>query len=65
MNEMHEREGKQDLTREKKINLGRKSLGKRFREREKSVWGEGETFSFERDQREMRENRVDPIYKIS
>jgi len=27
MNEMHEKEGKQDLTSEKKINLGRKLLG--------------------------------------
>ena len=39
MNEMHEQEGKQDLTREKKINLGRKTLGQEV-QRERKVFGE-------------------------
>ena len=39
MNEMHEKEGKQDLTSEKKNNLGRKSLGQEI-QRERKVSGE-------------------------
>ena len=37
MNEMHEKEGKQDLTSEGRINLGRKTLGN-------AVWSEREEF---------------------
>ena len=37
MNEMHEKEGKQDLTSEGRINLGRKSL-------RNEVWSEREVF---------------------
>ena len=39
MNEMHEQEGKQDLTKEKKINLGRKSPRQEV-QRERKVFGE-------------------------
>ena len=51
MNEMHEKEGKQDLTSEGRINLGRKTLGN-------EVWSEREGFGKVRRQvlsREIRE----------
>ena len=48
MNEMHEKQGKQDLTSEGRINLGRKSLGN-------EVWSEREVFRKERRQDLSRE----------
>ena len=48
MNEMHEKEGKQDLTNEGRINLGRKTLGN-------EVWSEREGFGKVRRQVLSRE----------
>ena len=48
MNEMHEKEGKQDLTNEGRINLGRKTLGN-------EVWSEREVFGKVRSQKGSRE----------
>ena len=48
MNEMHEKEGKQDLSSEGRINLGQKSL-------ENEVWSEREEVAKLRRQKVSRE----------
>ena len=40
-------------------------MGKRSREREKSVWGGEGLESIERDRRKMRENHAESLYRKS
>ena len=57
MNERHEQEGKLDLTREKKINLGRKSIRQGVQRKRKVFRGGEGSESIERDRRKMRKSR--------
>ena len=52
MNEMHEKEGKHDLTSEGRINLSRKSL-------RNEVWSEREVFGKVRSQKGSRKNGME------
>ena len=60
MNEMHEKEGKKDLTSEGRINLGQKSLGNK-------VWSKREVFGKVRSQkksREIKKNEMEIALKL-